>query len=117
MKVATVLESSLPISMVLRQRGIISVDSKKLITLESSTCQGHPQKSQLPSSLQQPCPLALAAGKTGLEKEEERRAIRVSLSGSMSYVPSPGNTIRVQSVILRKIYYLRFPKFPCYCPV
>ena len=38
MKVATVLESSDPISMVRRQSGIISVESRKLITSVSSTC-------------------------------------------------------------------------------
>lgn len=32
MKVATVLDSSLPISMVRRHNGMISVDSRKLIT-------------------------------------------------------------------------------------
>ena len=37
MKVATVLLSSLPVSMMRRQRGIISVVSKKLITSLSST--------------------------------------------------------------------------------
>lgn len=37
MKVATVLESSLPMSMVLRHNGIISVDRRKLITPVSST--------------------------------------------------------------------------------
>lgn len=36
MKVATVCESSVPRSMILRQRGIISVCSRKLITFESS---------------------------------------------------------------------------------
>ena len=38
MKVATVLESSEPISMVRRQSGMISVLSRKLITPVSSTC-------------------------------------------------------------------------------
>ena len=38
MKVATVLDSSLPISMVRRQSGMISVDSRKLMTSVSSTC-------------------------------------------------------------------------------
>ena len=36
MKVATVLESSLPISMVFRHSGMISVDSRKLMTSVSS---------------------------------------------------------------------------------
>ncbi len=38
MKVATVLDSSLPISMVRRHSGMISVDSRKLMTSVSSTC-------------------------------------------------------------------------------
>jgi hypothetical protein len=38
MKVATVLDSSVPISMVRRHSGMISVDSRKLITSVSSTC-------------------------------------------------------------------------------
>ena len=38
MNVATVLDSSLPISMVRRHSGMISVDSRKLITSVSSTC-------------------------------------------------------------------------------
>ena len=37
MKVATVLDSSLPISMVRRQSGMISVDNRKLMTSVSST--------------------------------------------------------------------------------
>lgn len=37
MKVATVYDSSVPLSMILRHNGIISVYSKKLITSESST--------------------------------------------------------------------------------
>ena len=37
-KVATVLESSLPASMILRQRGMISVVRRKLITSCSSVC-------------------------------------------------------------------------------
>lgn len=40
MKVATVLDSSLPVSMVRRQSGMISVDSRKLITSVSSTWGG-----------------------------------------------------------------------------
>lgn len=39
MKVATVFDSSLPISIVRRQRGMISVDSRKLMTSVSSTCE------------------------------------------------------------------------------
>ena len=38
MKVATVLDSSLPSSMVRRQSGMISVVSRKLMTSVSSTC-------------------------------------------------------------------------------
>ena len=38
MNVATVLDNSLPISMVRRHSGMISVDSRKLITSVSSTC-------------------------------------------------------------------------------
>lgn len=38
MKVATVLDSSLPISMVRKHRGMISVDKRKFITSVSSTC-------------------------------------------------------------------------------
>jgi hypothetical protein len=38
MNVATVLDSSLPISMVRRHSGMISVESRKLITSVSSTC-------------------------------------------------------------------------------
>lgn len=38
MKVATVLDSSLPISMVRKHKGMISVDKRKLITSVSSTC-------------------------------------------------------------------------------
>jgi len=37
-KHSTVFDSSLPISIVRRHRGIISVDSRKLITSVSSTC-------------------------------------------------------------------------------
>ena len=40
MKVATVLDSSVPISMVRRHSGMISVDSRKLITSVSSTWGG-----------------------------------------------------------------------------
>lgn len=36
MNVATVLESSLPVSMMRRHKGMISVDRRKLITSESS---------------------------------------------------------------------------------
>ena len=36
MKVATVCESSVPLSIILKQRGIISVYRRKLITSESS---------------------------------------------------------------------------------
>ena len=43
MKVATVLDSSLPISMVRKQSGMISVDSKKLMTSVSSTCTSQEQ--------------------------------------------------------------------------
>ena len=39
MKVATVLDSSDPVSMVRRHSGMISVDSRKLITSVSSTWQ------------------------------------------------------------------------------
>jgi hypothetical protein len=42
MKVATVLDSSLPVSMVRRQSGIISVDSRKLMTSVSSTLTSAP---------------------------------------------------------------------------
>ena len=41
MKVATVLDSSLPISMVFRHRGMISVDSRKLMTSVSSIWHRH----------------------------------------------------------------------------
>ena len=37
MNVATVLESSEPLSIILRHKGIISVDKRKLITSELST--------------------------------------------------------------------------------
>jgi len=37
MNVATVYESSVPLSIILRQRGIISVYKRKLITSRSST--------------------------------------------------------------------------------
>ena len=42
MNVATVLESSLPISIVRRHKGMISVDSKKLMTSVSSTLTSAP---------------------------------------------------------------------------
>ena len=42
MNVATVLDSSLPSSMVLRHSGMISVESKKLITSVSSTLTSAP---------------------------------------------------------------------------
>lgn len=59
MKVATVLDSSLPISMVRRHRGMISVDSRKLMTSVSSTWRqwrrrqrwGVCECNQLPASL------------------------------------------------------------------
>ena len=38
MKVATVLDSSLPISIVFKHSGMISVDSRKLMTSVSSIC-------------------------------------------------------------------------------
>ena len=38
MKMATVLLSSEPVSMMRRQRGMISVDSKKVMTCELSDC-------------------------------------------------------------------------------
>lgn len=38
MKMATVLDSSEPVSMIRRQSGMISVDSKKLMTSELSFC-------------------------------------------------------------------------------
>jgi hypothetical protein len=38
MKMATVLESSEPVSMIRRQRGMISVESRKLMTSELSFC-------------------------------------------------------------------------------
>ena len=38
MKVATVLDSSLPISIVFKHNGMISVDSRKLMTSVSSIC-------------------------------------------------------------------------------
>lgn len=42
MKVATVLESSEPVSMMRRHSGMISVESKKLITSASSTLTSAP---------------------------------------------------------------------------
>jgi hypothetical protein len=39
----TVFESSLPISIVRRQRGIISVERRKFMTSVSSTCMNNPQ--------------------------------------------------------------------------
>lgn len=38
MKMATVLDSSEPVSMIRRQRGIISVERRKLMTSEFSFC-------------------------------------------------------------------------------
>jgi len=38
MKIATVLDNSDPVSMILRQRGMISVDKRKFITSELSFC-------------------------------------------------------------------------------
>lgn len=43
----TVFDNSLPISMVRRQSGIISVERRKLITSVSSTCNGRTQQSSL----------------------------------------------------------------------
>ena len=46
----TVFESSLPISIVRRHKGIISVERRKLITSVSSTCQMDHCSEYLPSS-------------------------------------------------------------------
>jgi hypothetical protein len=45
MKVATVLDSSLPVSIIRKQRGIISVDKRKLMTSVSSTLNLIPHQS------------------------------------------------------------------------
>lgn len=52
MNVATVLDSSLPISMVRRHSGMISVDSRKLMTSESSTCRAQPPASAVRAAVE-----------------------------------------------------------------
>ena len=49
MKVATVFESSVPQSMILKERGIISVCNKKLMTLVSSIFTRAPMTPKLTS--------------------------------------------------------------------